>query len=122
MSHFHQNKLKKRMSHLVLMAEAAAVDPEVSESEVEQSSDEHRPLLRAEEASCSTSSSQREDAKVTTNYSLVPDASLPAQVKKHDAGGLPCSLLLSSIEVKYISIFLFYLLKKNLVFSVKLVN
>ncbi|XP_076610293.1 transmembrane protein 268 isoform X4 [Chaetodon auriga] len=74
-----QNKLRKKMSHLVLVAEVTAVDPEVGESDAEQGSDEQRPLLRNEEESCSTSSSQREGAKVTNNYCLVPDASLPAQ-------------------------------------------
>lgn len=85
MSHFHQNKLKRKMSHLTLVTEVSAVDPEVGESDMEESSDEQRPLLRENETGCSTSSSQREDAKVTTNYSLIPDASLPAQVKRHDA-------------------------------------
>ncbi|XP_070778076.1 transmembrane protein 268 [Enoplosus armatus] len=78
-----QKKLKKKMSNLVLVAEVTAVDPEVGESDVEESSDEQRPLLRHEEVSCSTSPSQREDAKVTTNYSLIPDASLPAQAKAY---------------------------------------
>ncbi|XP_051246254.1 transmembrane protein 268 [Dicentrarchus labrax] len=78
-----QNKLKRKMSHLVLVAEVTAVDPEVGESDVEQSSDEQRPLLGNEDTVCSTSSSQREDAKVTKNYSLIPDASLPAQAKAY---------------------------------------
>lgn len=91
MSNFHQNKLKKKMSHLVLVSEATAVDPEGGGSDVEQGSDEQRPLLRNEETSCSTSSSLQEDAKVTSNYSLIPDASLTAQVKRHDAARLLCS-------------------------------
>lgn len=74
-----QNKLKRKMSHLVLMTEA--VDPEDDGSDVKQDSDEQRPLLRNED--CSSSSSQREDAKVTTSYSLIPDASLPAQAKAY---------------------------------------
>ncbi|XP_044026586.1 transmembrane protein 268 isoform X2 [Siniperca chuatsi] len=78
-----QNKLKRKMSHLVLVTEVTAVDPEVSQSDVEESSDEQRPLLRNEETGCSTSTSQREDAKLNTNYSLIPDASLPAQAKAY---------------------------------------
>ncbi|XP_045915351.1 transmembrane protein 268 [Micropterus dolomieu] len=78
-----QNKLKRKMSHLTLVTEVSAVDPEVGESDMEESSDEQRPLLRDNETGCSTSSSQREDAKVTTNYSLIPDASLPAQAKAY---------------------------------------
>lgn len=78
------------MSHLVLVSEATAVDPELGGSDVEQGSDEQRPLLRNEETSCSTSSSLQ-DAKVTSNYSLIPDASLTAQVKRHDAARLLCS-------------------------------
>ncbi|XP_040910102.1 transmembrane protein 268 isoform X2 [Toxotes jaculatrix] len=76
-------KLKKKMSHLVLVAEVAAVDPEAGGSDGEQDSDEQRPLLRREDTGCSTSSSQREDAKVITNYSLIPDPSLPAQAKAY---------------------------------------
>ncbi|KAK5854977.1 hypothetical protein PBY51_005122 [Eleginops maclovinus] len=49
-----QNKLKKKMSHLVLVTEETAVD------------------LRLEEA-----------AKVATNYSLVPDEALPAQTRAY---------------------------------------
>ncbi|XP_037651115.1 transmembrane protein 268 isoform X1 [Sebastes umbrosus] len=79
-----QKKLKRKMSHLVLVNEDTAVDPEVEGSDLEQQdSDEQRPLLRHEDTDGSTSSSQREGAKVTTNYSLVPDASLPAQAKAY---------------------------------------
>ncbi|XP_070702478.1 transmembrane protein 268 [Pempheris klunzingeri] len=78
-----QNKLKKKMSHLNLVTEVTTVDPEESASNAEQGSDEQRPLLRDEETGCSSSSSQREDAKVTTNYSLIPAASLPAQAKAY---------------------------------------
>lgn len=72
------------MSHLVLVSEdtasavAAAGDPEVSGSDVEQDLEEQRPLLQRGDAGCS--SSQRESAKVTTSYSLIPDRALPAQV------------------------------------------
>nr|XP_046272865.1 transmembrane protein 268 isoform X2 [Scatophagus argus] len=78
-----QNKLKKKMSHLVLVTDVKAADPEVGELDEEQGSDEERPLLRNEETGCSTSSCQREDAKITTNFSLIPDASLPAQARAY---------------------------------------
>lgn len=91
MSHFHQKKLKRKLSHLVLVSEVTAVDPE--ESDVEQGSDEQRPLLRNEETGCSTSTSQQEGAKVTTSYSLIPDASLPAQVQRLDAARLLCYVI-----------------------------
>lgn len=73
------------MSHLVLVTEDAAVDPELGGSDAEQDSSEQRPLLRHEDTGCSTSSSQWEGARVSTKYSLVPDASLPAQVRRDDA-------------------------------------
>lgn len=81
-----QKKLKRKMSHLVLVSEvtpaaAAAADPKVSGSDVEQDLEEQRPLLRREDTGCS--SSQRENAKVTTNYSLIPDRALPAQAKAY---------------------------------------
>lgn len=78
-----QNKLKSKMSHLVLVTEVTVADPEAGGSDAEQGSDEQRPLLRDEDAGCSTSSSQRGDAKVTTSYSLLPEASLPAEAKAH---------------------------------------
>lgn len=80
------------MAHLVLVTEDTAVVPEVEGSDVEQQdSDEQRPLLRHEDTGCCTSSSQQEGTKVPTNYSLIPDASLPAQVKRHDAARCLCS-------------------------------
>lgn len=78
-----QNKMKRNMSHLVLVTEDAAVDPELGGSDAEQDSSEQRPLLRHEDTGCSTSSSQWEGARVSTKYSLVPDASLPAQAKAY---------------------------------------
>ncbi|XP_074543197.1 transmembrane protein 268 isoform X2 [Halichoeres trimaculatus] len=75
-----QKKMKRRMSHLVLVTE---VNPEGSGSDMEQDLDEQRPLLREDEITCSTSSSQREDTKVTTSYSLFPDELLPAQAKAY---------------------------------------
>ena len=70
------------MSHLVLVTEVTAVDPEAGGSDAEQDSDEQRPLLRREDTDCGASTSQWEDAKVTTSYSLIPDLSLPAQVRE----------------------------------------
>ena len=70
------------MAHLVMVCEAA---PEVSGSDEEQGSDEHSPLLRNQETGCSSSSGLQGGAEVTTNYSLVPDASLSAQVRRYDA-------------------------------------
>lgn len=76
------------MSHLVLVSEVAPVDPEARGPDVEEGSEEQRPLLRSEATSCSTPSSLREDPKVSANYSLTPEASLPAQVKIYDAASL----------------------------------
>lgn len=78
-----QDKLKRKMSHLVLVTEDTAADLEVRESDVDLGSDEQRPLLRPEHTGCDTSSSQREAVKVATTYSLIPDASLPAQAKAY---------------------------------------
>ncbi|XP_075962549.1 transmembrane protein 268 isoform X3 [Anarhichas minor] len=76
-----QIKLKKKMSHLVLVTEDAAVDSEVEGSDVDSS--EQRPLLRHDDTGCRTSSSRHEGAKDTTNYNLIPDAALPAQAKAY---------------------------------------
>ncbi|XP_010733668.2 transmembrane protein 268 [Larimichthys crocea] len=76
-----QKKMKKKMSHLVLTAEIKTVDPEVGGSDVEEDEevvDEQRPLLRNEERNC-----QRQDVSIATIFSLVPDASLPAQAKAY---------------------------------------
>uniref|UniRef100_A0A3Q1ES10 Transmembrane protein 268 n=1 Tax=Acanthochromis polyacanthus TaxID=80966 RepID=A0A3Q1ES10_9TELE len=78
-----QSKLKSRMSHLVLVADVPAVDPEAEGSDVEQQSEEQRPLLGNEDGGCSTSPGQRGSARVTSSFSLVPDASLPAQAKAY---------------------------------------
>lgn len=68
------------MAHLVLVSEAGA-DAEITESEAEQESEEHRPLLRDQsETACSRSPGLKD---ITTSYSLIPDASLPAQVRPH---------------------------------------
>ncbi|XP_037120395.1 transmembrane protein 268 isoform X1 [Syngnathus acus] len=73
------SKLKKKMSHLVLVAEVPGGDCEENHTGVEESSEEQRPLLKNDAGDCTSSSSW----KVTTNYSLVPDASLPAQTQAH---------------------------------------
>ncbi|XP_041664018.1 transmembrane protein 268 [Cheilinus undulatus] len=75
-----QKRMKKTMSHLILVTE---INPEVGGSDMEQDLDEQRPLLGDEEIGCSTSSSQREDTKITTSYSLIPDESLSPQVKAY---------------------------------------
>lgn len=79
------------MAHLVLVSEVPDVDPELGGLCVEQDCDEQRPLLRNVETGCSTSSSLQEGAKVTVNYSLIPDASLPAQVL-FSLNGLHCAI------------------------------
>ncbi|NP_001290595.1 transmembrane protein 268 [Esox lucius] len=77
-----QKRLKKRMSHLILVAEAMTFEPVVLGSSVNEGSDEERPLLvNNEETAGSTTTSQREDTKLTTNYSLVPDQILPVETK-----------------------------------------
>lgn len=75
----NEKKLKKKMSHLILVAEVMTLDPEAG-LRGEEGSEEARPLLlEQEESGCSIPSSQREDTKLTTNYSLVPEHQLPAQ-------------------------------------------
>lgn len=69
------------MSHLVLVSEVTAVDPEDCGSDAAQGSEEQRPLLRSEEISGSSASSLQTASKASANYSLIPEASLPAQVK-----------------------------------------
>ncbi|KAM3858178.1 transmembrane protein 268 [Diretmus argenteus] len=79
-----QKKLKKRMSHLVLVSEGTAADPEAAGSKVEEGAEEERPLLLGNEGTGrSTRSGQREDTKLTSNHSLIPDTTLPAQAKAH---------------------------------------
>ncbi|CAN9492981.1 unnamed protein product [Ophioblennius macclurei] len=86
-----QNKLKKKMSHLVLVSEVGGQEEaqqqeeeevqeeEEHQEEEERGEEEHRPLLRTEDSGCSTAPSQRGESRVTSSYSLVPDASLPPQ-------------------------------------------
>lgn len=70
------------MTHLVLVSEAKA-DARITELDLEQGSEEHRPLLGAEsEPSCGRSAELKE---LSTNYTLIPDTSLPAQVRRPSA-------------------------------------
>ncbi|XP_018979998.1 transmembrane protein 268-like [Cyprinus carpio] len=71
-----QKKLKKRMSHLVLVTEVTTLDPEAGVQD-EELPDEEQPLLEGRERSASTS--QREDSKLTKNFSLMPDTTLSNQ-------------------------------------------
>ncbi|XP_029976366.1 transmembrane protein 268 [Salarias fasciatus] len=79
-----QKKMKKKMSHLVLVSEVGGQEEpqeqqEEQEEQEEGGEEEQRPLLRNQDAGCSTTSSQRGNSEVTTSYSLVPDVTLPAQ-------------------------------------------
>ncbi|XP_023135651.1 transmembrane protein 268 [Amphiprion ocellaris] len=78
-----QSKLESRMSRLVLVADVPAVDPEAERSDVEQELDEQRPLLGNEDGGCRTSPGQHGGARITSSFSIVPDASLPAQDKAY---------------------------------------
>lgn len=69
------------MSHLVLVSEVPPADPRAVDhegSDCEQDLDESRPLLEREEV---MSSAQSGGTKVTSSFSLVPEASLSAQVR-----------------------------------------
>ncbi|KAF0024349.1 hypothetical protein F2P81_023151 [Scophthalmus maximus] len=79
-----------QISHLLLVTEVTADDPEVTADDPEvggsggeRDAEEQRPLLTHEDTACSAPSSQREGAKVTETYSLIPDTSLPAQAKAY---------------------------------------
>ncbi|XP_067281848.1 transmembrane protein 268 isoform X2 [Pseudorasbora parva] len=76
-----QNKLKKRMSHLVLVTEVKTLDPE-GELPDQEVPEEERPLL-VEGRESSSSTSQREDSKLTKHFSLKPDATLANQAVAH---------------------------------------
>ncbi|XP_061597746.1 transmembrane protein 268 [Cololabis saira] len=78
-----QKKLKSRLSHLILVSEILPVEAASGGSKVHEDSSEHRPLLQNENGDCSTSPRQQRETNVTSSYSLVPDASLPAQAKAH---------------------------------------
>lgn len=77
MSNSHQRKLKSKMSHFVLVTKVSAGDSDAEE----QDSDEQTPLLGNGSAASGQSSNQQKDATATKNYSLVPDAALPSQVR-----------------------------------------
>ncbi|XP_043073281.1 transmembrane protein 268 [Puntigrus tetrazona] len=66
-----QKKLKKRMSHLVLVTEVTTLDPEAGLQDDELPDEEQPLLLEARERS--SSASQREDSKLTKTFSLMPD-------------------------------------------------
>ncbi|XP_016141519.1 transmembrane protein 268 isoform X3 [Sinocyclocheilus grahami] len=72
-----QNKLKKRMSHLVLVTEVTTLDPEAGAQDEELPEEEQPLLVGGRERSASTS--QREDSKLTKNFSLMPDTTLSNQ-------------------------------------------
>ncbi|XP_016327877.1 transmembrane protein C9orf91-like isoform X1 [Sinocyclocheilus anshuiensis] len=72
-----QNKLKKRMSHLVLVTEVTTLDPEAGVQDEELPEEEQPLLVGGRERSASTS--QREDSKLTKNFSLMPDTTLSNQ-------------------------------------------
>lgn len=67
-----QNKLKKRMSHLVLVTEVTTLDPEEPDEELPE--EEQPLLLEGRERT-----TQREDSKLTKNFSLMPDTTLSNQ-------------------------------------------
>ncbi|XP_076864529.1 transmembrane protein 268 [Brachyhypopomus gauderio] len=71
-----QDKLKKRMSHLLLVAEVTT--PEPVDGPLSEEPDEERPLL-VDSNRENTSPRQREEAKLTRNYSLIPDCALSCQ-------------------------------------------
>ncbi|XP_023665459.1 transmembrane protein 268 [Paramormyrops kingsleyae] len=74
-----QHKLNKKMSHLLLATKVTNLHEEDS-SYTEEGADEERPLLvENEQGSGSTPITQREDIKLTKDYSLVPDCNLPIQ-------------------------------------------
>ncbi|TRZ01351.1 hypothetical protein DNTS_033242 [Danionella cerebrum] len=64
-----QKKLKKKMSYLILVTEVPSTEPEEEEELLE----EERPLLLTEQER-SHSRSQREDSKLTQNFSLMPNS------------------------------------------------
>lgn len=83
-----QKTLEKRMSHLVLVSKAPPTPSDsgtshtkAQEGDVEQATEENRPLLQNQESECNTSSCHRGAHIVATNHSLVPDPALPAQVR-----------------------------------------
>ncbi|KAI7799125.1 putative transmembrane protein C9orf91-like protein, partial [Triplophysa rosa] len=76
-----QNRLKKRMSHLVLVTEVKTLEPEGGLQD-EEVPEEERPLL-VDRSEQSASKTQRDDSKLTKNVSLMPDTTLSHQVIAH---------------------------------------
>lgn len=72
-----QNKLKKRMSHLVVMTEVPMEEDDAGSDVAEP--DEERPLL-VESRTRRPSSRHRDKFKLTQSFSLVPDLTLSCQV------------------------------------------
>ncbi|KAL6457534.1 hypothetical protein MHYP_G00344970 [Metynnis hypsauchen] len=72
-----ENKLKKRMSHLLVVSDVTTSE-EADDGLLAEEPDEERPLL-VEARERSTSMRQREEAKLTKKYSLIPDCTLSYQ-------------------------------------------
>ncbi|KAJ8373168.1 hypothetical protein AAFF_G00270740 [Aldrovandia affinis] len=76
-----QAKLQRNMSHLSLASEVPAPDSETGSA---TTSEEERPLLlESENRGRSAPSGQREETKLTKDYSLVPGRCLSAQATAH---------------------------------------
>ncbi|KAM6958847.1 transmembrane protein 268 [Aplochiton taeniatus] len=78
-----QKKIKKRMSHLVLATKITTLEAELGSGDSNSIDEERTQLLANAELVSRSSVTQRECPKVTSNYSLIPDQTLPAQVKAH---------------------------------------
>lgn len=83
-----QKRLQKKLSHLILVSKAPQTPSdsrtsrtETQEGNVERGQDEHRPLLREETERTSSSGLKGAQQLNNYNYSLVPPADLPAQVR-----------------------------------------
>ncbi|XP_037391129.1 transmembrane protein 268 isoform X2 [Pygocentrus nattereri] len=72
-----ENKLKKRMSHLLVVSDVTTSE-EADDGLLAEEPDEERPLL-VDARERSTSLRQREEAKLTKKYSLIPDCTLSYQ-------------------------------------------
>uniref|UniRef100_A0A3B1J5B2 Transmembrane protein 268 n=1 Tax=Astyanax mexicanus TaxID=7994 RepID=A0A3B1J5B2_ASTMX len=66
-----ENKLKKRMSHIYIVTDVSDAT-EAVEGEPPEETDEEQPLL-VETRPRSNSQKQRDESKLTRNYSLIPD-------------------------------------------------
>ncbi|XP_028819870.1 transmembrane protein 268 isoform X2 [Denticeps clupeoides] len=87
-----QKKINKRMSHLTLVTEVMALDPEPGSLHVEggeeddEDAEEETPLLAGNDPNPSgqnVPSVQREEGKLTKTFSLVPNNSLPVEAVAH---------------------------------------